>query len=252
MLRKYSIFRMLALKNNSDIICIVKKKREVCTHMDELKMIYERHSVRSYSNRKITGETLDKMLAKIADIEQESGLHIEFHESSRKVFTSPMMKVIGWKGDPGYIVLAGRDDEDLDEKCGYYGEKLVLYLQSIGLGTCWVGMFKKGGLEIDLNAEERPLITIAVGYGNDAGKPHKSKSIAEVCDITDMSEALRAGVDAALAAPTAVNQQKFKISMVDGEPVITAPGKGPFIKVDLGIVKYHFEVGYRSIKDARN
>lgn len=212
--------------------------------MDELKMIYERHSVRSYSDKRIEGETLDKMLAAIAEIEQESGLRIEYHESSRKVFTSPMMKIIGWKGDPGYIVLAGNDTEDLDEKCGYYGEKLVLYLQSIGLNTCWVGMFKKGGLEINLENNERPVITIAVGYGNDQGKPHKSKTIAEVCDVTDMSEAFRAGVDAALAAPTAVNQQKFKITMVDGEPVITAPGKGPFINVDLGIVKYHFDVGY--------
>ncbi len=209
-------------------------------------MVYERHSVRSYSDKKIEGETLDKMLAAIADIEQESGLHIVFRESSRKVFTSPMMKVIGWKGDPGYIVLAGKDDADLEEKCGYYGEKLVLYLQSIGLNTCWVGMFKKGGLEIDLAAGERPVITIAVGYGNDQGKEHKSKAISDVCDVADMSEVFRAGIDAAMAAPTAVNQQKFKVSMADGEPVITAVGKGPFIMVDLGIVKYNFEVGYRS------
>lgn len=212
--------------------------------MSELEMICERHSVRSYSDKIIEGETLDKMMTAIAEIEQESGLHIEFSKSSRKVFTSPMMKMIGWKGDPGYIVLAGKDADDLEEKCGYYGEKLVLFLQSIGLNTCWVGMFKKGALAIELSADERPVITIAVGYGNNAGKPHKSKTIDEVCDVTDMSESFRAGVEAALAAPTAVNQQKFRISMVDGEPVITAQGKGPFIKVDLGIVKYNFEVGY--------
>lgn len=212
--------------------------------MNELKMVYERHSVRSYSDKRIEGEVLDKMMAAIDELQQESGLRIKFRESSRKVFTSPMMKLIGWKGDPGYIVLAGKDTDELDENCGYYGEKLVLYLQSIGLNTCWVGMFKKDGLDIALSADERPVITIAVGYGNDSGKPHKSKTISEVCDISDMSEAFRNGVDAALAAPTAVNQQKFKISSVDGEPVITADGKGPFIKVDLGIVKYNFEVGY--------
>lgn len=217
--------------------------------MNELKMIYERHSVRSYSDKRIEGEVLDKMMAAIDELQQESGLRIEFHESSRKVFTSPMMKLIGWKGDPGYIVLAGKDTDVLDENCGYYGEKLVLYLQSIGLNTCWVGMFKKGGLDIALSADERPVITIAVGYGNDSGKPHKSKAISEVCDVSDMPLAFRNGVDAALAAPTAVNQQKFKISSVDGEPVITADGKGPFIKVDLGIVKYHFEVGYKNCNE---
>lgn len=217
--------------------------------MSELEMIYERHSVRSYSDKRIEGEVLDKMMVAIDELQQESGLRIEFRESSRKVFTSPMMKLIGWKGDPGYIVLAGKDTYELDENCGYYGEKLVLYLQSIGLNTCWVGMFKKGGLDIVLSADERPVITIAVGYGNDSGKPHKSKSISEICDVSDMSEEFRNGVDAALAAPTAVNQQKFKISSVDGQPVITADGKGPFIKVDLGIVKYNFEVGYKSCNE---
>ena len=48
------------------------------------------------------------------------------------------------------------------------------------------------------------------------------------------------GVLAAMMAPTAMNQQKFSISLQNGEPVITA-GIGPLTKVDLGIVKYNFE-----------
>jgi hypothetical protein len=37
-----------------------------------------------------------------------------------------------------------------------------------------------------------------------------------------------------------MNQQKFTISLEDGEAVITA-GRGPMTKIDLGIVKYNFE-----------
>jgi hypothetical protein len=45
---------------------------------------------------------------------------------------------------------------------------------------------------------------------------------------------------AAMMAPTAMNQQKFLISLDGEEPVITA-GRGPMAKIDLGIVKYNFE-----------
>ena len=43
-------------------------------------------------------------------------------------------------------------------------------------------------------------------------------------------------------APTAINQQKFYIEKTGDEVEITA-GLGFYAKVDLGIVKYHFETG---------
>lgn len=47
----------------------------------------------------------------------------------------------------------------------------------------------------------------------------------------------------ALLAPTAINQQRFEISLQEDGGVIFGDKGGPFSKVDLGIVKYHFEVG---------
>ena len=51
-----------------------------------------------------------------------------------------------------------------------------------------------------------------------------------------------AGVEAALLAPTAMNQQKFVFSLKE-DRVSIKPGLGFYSKVDLGIVKYHFELG---------
>ena len=48
------------------------------------------------------------------------------------------------------------------------------------------------------------------------------------------------GMVAAMMAPTALNQQKFYVTL-NGEDVIITARKGPFAKVDLGIVKYNFE-----------
>ena len=51
------------------------------------------------------------------------------------------------------------------------------------------------------------------------------------------------GVNAALLAPTALNQQKFKFTLLDGNKVHASASLGYFTKVDLGIVKLHFELG---------
>ena len=69
------------------------------------------------------------------------------------------------------------------------------------------------------------------------------ENIESVVEATDeLPDWFRAGAQAALLAPTAVNQQKFKMGIEDGEPVIRTAGIGPYTRIDLGIVKYHFEL----------
>ncbi len=55
-----------------------------------------------------------------------------------------------------------------------------------------------------------------------------------------MPEWFKEGLEAALMAPTAMNQQKFLIDM-DGDDAVIKAGIGPLTKLDLGIVKYNFE-----------
>lgn len=77
--------------------------------------------------------------------------------------------------------MIGKKGSNLDELCGYYGEKLVLYAQQMGLNTCWVGIsYSKipGAFKID--AGEKLTVVIAIGYGNTQGVAHKSKSVKSV------------------------------------------------------------------------
>jgi hypothetical protein len=57
-----------------------------------------------------------------------------------------------------------------------------------------------------------------------------------------MPDWFRRGVEAAQLAPTAMNQQKFLFEL-NGGKVKAIPMTGFYVKVDLGIAKYHFEVG---------
>ena len=124
-----------------------------------------------------------------------------------------------------------------------YPRNIVLAAQQEGLNTCWVaGTYKKGKCRAEKAADEKIICVIAIGYGENQGTKHKSKPLAKLCSVKeeDMPGWFRNGVKGAMMAPTAMNQQKFTISLEDGEAVITA-GRGPLTKIDLGIVKYNFE-----------
>lgn len=212
-------------------------------HLDIMELVRARHSVRSYQERKLSPETAALIRAELDKINEQSGLHIQLMEETEGVFGGLFSRVIGWKHVPCYLALVGQEGPDLEERCGYYGEQLVLFLQSIGLNTCWVGMFKAAASKAEVCPGEKLVVTIVLGYGTDGGKPRRSKTPEQVSDVREMPDWFRAGVECALLAPTAINQQKFRISLDGDIPTVTAAGNGPFIKVDLGIVKYHFEIG---------
>lgn len=120
----------------------------------------------------------------------------------------------------------------------------MLKAQQLGLNTCWVAMtYKKIPGVFQVGANEKLTVVIALGHGETQGATHKVKSAAEVSNLSSGSPAwFKAGVEAALLAPTAMNQQKFKLTLENGK-VSAKAGMGFYAKVDLGIVKYHFEVG---------
>ena len=86
-------------------------------------------------------------------------------------------------------------------------------------------------------------MVIALGYGEGQGNPHRSKDASKVSELEESPEWFRKGLEAALLAPTAVNQQKFSFGMQNGEPTVRVKGSGACTQVDLGIVALHFEIG---------
>lgn len=212
--------------------------------MDPMKMIEERHSVRRYLDKKIEPEAVAALNELIAQVNEESGLHIQLIEEAGGVFGGLAAKMSGWKNVPSYLALVGPDSASLEQDAGYYGQKIVLFAQSLGLNTCWAGIVKRKQVTAEVLPGEKLVIVIAIGYGETSGSPRGSKSVADVSDIEgEMPDWFVAGVEAALLAPTAINQQKFVFSLdAAGNPEVAIDGKGPFAKVDLGIVRYHFEV----------
>lgn len=212
--------------------------------MDILTAMKERHSVRSYENRPIDGEALAALKDEIDACNKEGGLHIQLVTNEPKAFDSFMAHYGKFSGVTNYIALVGKKTPELEEKCGYYGERLVLKAEQLGLSSCWVAMtYKKISGVFSVDKGEKLTVVIAVGYGKTRGVPHKSKPAEEVSNLNSNSpEWFRDGVNAALLAPTAMNQQKFYLTL-SGNTVSAKANMGFYSKIDLGIVKYHFEVG---------
>ena len=187
---------------------------------------------------------MESLNARITENNKKYNLHLALVVGNSDGIGS-MAKLLLSKTVNNYIVLAGVDAPNLDEKLGYCGADLILYAQTLGLNTWWVGgMFNgKGALKNLNNKNVRVNGVIAIGYGKTQGVPHRSKTAAEISRYNGKTpQWFVDGVDALLYAPTALNKQPYVVSG-DGNKVSISAGNGHFSGIDLGIGKYHFEVG---------
>ena len=221
--------------------------------MTELEAKQARHSVRKYLDKPIEAEKIEAIQQCIDLCNCEGGVHFQLVTNEPKAFHNS----IDWadygkfQNVSNYIAIIAPKGNDGSVIAGYYGEKLALLIQTLGMNTCWVGgTFKKIKEAYTLGENEELKCVISFGYGATQGKQHpQKKTIVDVALNKTASPTLPDwfvhGVETALLAPTAVNQQKFKFILHDNNRV-EAVAKFSLIgysHLDLGIAKYHFEVG---------
>ena len=213
--------------------------------------IVTRHSVRAYKEQPLAEDVAKRLEEEIAKVNQAGHLHVQLIQNEPKAFQGTLAKYGKFRNVTSYLVMAGKKAEDLDERIGYYGEQLVLLAQTLGLNTCWIGLsYRKIPDTYVLEEGEVIKAYISIGYGETQGVIRKSKTVDQVSNMSDITPSwFKRGVEAALLAPTAVNQQKFSfeyLGMKDGRHQVRAK-KGfslvGYTQMDLGIAKCHFEIG---------
>ena len=220
-----------------------RKTGEGCNMTDLMEAMQKRHSVRSFLPMRIEKEKIAEIEREIKKCNFDGDLHIELKINDPTAFSGFLARFGRFKNVANYLIIAGPESENLDERAGYFGEQIVLRAVMLGLNCCWVGLtFGKGKVKPQLAAGDRLVCVIALGYGEKQGVPHKSKPVAEVCEVTESEVPIwfSRGIEYALLAPTALNQQKFIFKYDDGE-VTARTQKGSFANVDLGIAEYHFD-----------
>ena len=212
--------------------------------------IEARHSVRAYKGLPLAEDVVKVLEEQIAILNREGQMHIQLILNEPKAFQGTLAKYGRFRNVTNYFVMAGKKADDLDERVGYYGEHLTLLAQTLGLNTCWVGLsYSKVPGTYVLEEGEKIACYIALGYGETPGVGHKIKTVEQVSNASVTPSWFRKGVEAALLAPTAVNQQIFSFEyagMKNNRHQVHAKRGFSMIgytQMDLGIAKYHFEIG---------
>ena len=212
--------------------------------MDIFEVMKARHAVRSYNDNKIEEATVKQLRDLIEECNRESGLHIQLCTEEPNAFNSMLAHYGKFRNVKNYVALIGKKSKGMEEKIGYYGEKIVLKATEHGLGSCWVAMsYSKGKCGAIIDEGEKLVCVIALGYSDEGTAERKTKSVEELSRVSGtMPEWFYRGMEAAQLAPTAMNQQKFRF-VLNGNAVSATPGVAFYARVDLGIAKCHFELG---------
>lgn len=207
--------------------------------MDIFELMKAHHSVREYETKPIEDEKKAILTALANDLNKEHGTNVQIFYDDADGFKNADVHYGNFCGCNNYIALVAKSAES----AGYVGEMLVLKAQELGLNTCFVALtYKRGAVKnkIQKNKGEKLQCVVALGYGKTQGVPHKVKSAESVCEVNGtVPEYFAKVVEACLLAPTAMNQQKFKITCTDGKIDVKKSGFGFYTDVDLGIVKCH-------------
>lgn len=224
--------------------------------MDYLTAIDRRCSRRRYLDIPIEKELVRSLNMRIAEYNEESGLHMQLVLNDSRAFEGFKVSYGIFKGVQNYIALIGKTgDPDRMEKEGYFGEKLVLEATDMGLATCWIGTsYDKRFCSCEISPDESLDLVIAIGHSEKRqgfrekmmrSIMHRNAKTADSIISVDgeTPDWFQKGIDAVRKAPTARNLMPFVFSYKDGKMIVKANGNHERIMVDIGIAKLHFEIG---------
>ena len=207
--------------------------------------IQMRHSVRSFTDQQITGEVKQQLEDIIAQCNKETGMRIQLVTDEPDAFTGLLAHYGKFVNTKNYIGLIGPKSLPY-ETIGYYGEKIVFRARQLGLNTCWVAVtFSKKHCACKVGPGEKMPSILAIGYGTSQGSGHTPKPLENLykSEVAPVPKWFLDGVKAAQLAPTAMHQQKFEFTLHADNTVSAKTKLGFCTQLDLGIAKYHFEIG---------
>lgn len=210
--------------------------------------VFIRSSQRSFLPRPLSPAQYQQLSKAVSQCNRRAGLSIRLIRGRSEPFSGFSKGNGGIKGVRDYLLFAGpSSDPNLEEKCGYYGEEIILTAAAIGLSSCWVGgtYDRKRCLPL-LEQGEELVCVAAVGFAalpQTPPLPHRGPEELST-GLENAPEWFRAGVRSVQYAPSAMNRQGYRFTYrEDGAVLAHLGGTGSFALVDLGIAKRHFELG---------
>ncbi len=168
--------------------------------MDLASQIYVRKSCRSYFDGDIDMEDINDFISNVRPLNDKIGFRYN-------ILKRDEMNIKTRWSAPYYLALFSEKKENYLENIGFAFQQVSLYLQSIGIGSCWVGLASVK----DKNPEF--VIAIAFGRSNEMTRgidDFKRKKLSEISDEEDEK------LIPAQLAPSAINSQPWYFRHSDG------------------------------------
>lgn len=235
--------------------------------------VTKRYSVRTFENKEVEKEVIDKILAYAETLNNPLGPKMKVQLIEKEV--APNGEKLGTygviKGAKLYLGVTVPEEEYVAEALGYDFEQLVLYIASLGLGTCWLGgTFNRSAFTSAMEIKEGELFPILSPLGYPAQKRSFTEKImrksikadgrlpwnelffknsfAETLSEEDAGE-YGFPLEMVRLAPSAVNKQPWQIVVskdaihfFEKHSMPAEAGSVDMHRIDVGIAICHFHL----------
>ena len=196
-------------------------------------MIFKRKSCRSFTNIPVDAATIETIKAfPMKPLYPEIKVHWDIVPRNQVKCICP------WT-TPQLITIYSEEADGYLENIGFLFQQMELYLQTLGLGVCWLGM---GRMNLrTTTVVEGMKFVIMLAFGHPRGdqlrhdlKGFKRKSAEQIMDKPDLR------LEPARLAPSAVNSQPWYF-IHEGDAIhVYCAKKGS--RLDIGIALAHLYV----------
>jgi len=212
--------------------------------MENLKeIIYKRKSTRKYDTTLLTDNIFDDIWQFWADCVKPlyANIKVEY-----KITEDEKIKGLFAVKAPHYLIISSEIKEGYLTNAGFMFQQMDLYLQSIGLGSCWLGAAKPP-VKPDLPLEF--VIMLAFGKPLD-NSPYRNLFEFKRKPLNAMSDTADKRLEAVRLAPSGINSQPWYF-VCDGNTFHAYCEKHGAIKsliyermnkIDMGIALAHLYV----------
>ena len=215
--------------------------------MNLTEMIYRRKSVRSFTNGLVSDEILNKIEEFVASAKP---LYPEIKVKMEIVPRNQVKCICPWTTQQ-LITIFSEDKPGYLENAGFIFQQLDLYLQSIGIGTCWLGMGTLTAEDVfEKQRQDGLKYVMMIAFGHPKGKAlrdgktdFKRKPLGEISDLEDER------LEPARLAPSSVNSQPWYFAHEENVIHVYCMHKGLLNKtlgntnqLDAGIALAHMYV----------
>ncbi len=189
-------------------------------------IIYKRKSTRSYTGQPVPPEKLDAIRTYIAQL---TPLLPDQPVDIRIVGAEDVRCMQPWK-TPHFVAVSAEDTPDSLLNAGFMLQQLDLFIQSLGLGSCWVGLGRprKPLAEPLPHAILMPFGVAAEPVWREETSQFSRKSLAEIADRADPR------LECARLAPSATNSQPWYFLHGEGVLHVYQVIQGPLKRMTLG------------------